>query len=187
MILRCLALIGCGLASTTASAQIGQDFGALAATRTAIEVVADTGTATTGRLLRIDADSLTLARDHHEITFDRKHVAKIYQRGDSLKNGMLIGLGVGAAWGIAAGATAECDGFFGAPSRPCVASTKQILAGLWGGAMGALGLGVGAGIDALFSGRRLLYESVRHDDAASIFIAPRVLGSGTGLLVTVAW
>lgn len=189
MMLRGLVLVGWVFAARTASAQsapAGQDFGALAATRTAIDVISDTGEQTRGRLLRFDANSLTMESHHREIRFDRQHVAKVYQRGDSLKNGMLIGLAAGAALGIAAGVTATCGGFFEAP-RPCSASTKRDLAVFAGGTLGAIGLGVGAGIDALFSERRLLYETPRHGDAASISIAPRFVGSCTGLLVTVTW
>jgi hypothetical protein len=191
MMLRCLVLVGCVFTATTASAQsapAGQDFGALAATRTAIEVVSDAGKETRGRLLRFDANSLTMESHHHEITFDRQHVAKVYQRGDSLKNGMLIGLAVGAASGIfaAVATTGTCGGIFVAP-RPCSAREKIDVAAFAGGTFGAIGLGVGAGIDALFSGRRLLYETARHGDAASISIAPRFVGSGTGLLVSVTW
>jgi len=191
MMLRGLVLVGWVFAARTASAQsapAGQDFGALAATRTAIDVISDTGEQTRGRLLRFDANSLTMESHHREITLDRQHVAKVYQRGDSLKNGMLIGLAAGAGLGMfaAVATTGTCGGVFAAP-RPCSAREKVAVAMAAGATFGAVGLGVGAGIDALFSERRLLYETPRHGDAASISIAPRFLGSGTGLLVTVTW
>lgn len=189
-IFRCFVLIGCLFAATTASAQTaeqtGQDFRVLGATRTSIDVVADTGHVTRGRLLRFDADSLTMEADHREITVDRQHVARVYQRGDPLKNGMLMGLAIGAAWGIAGGAMAECGGFV-APVHACSAGTKTKLAGVLGGTLGALGLGVGAGVDALFTGRRLLYDAARHQQPASISIAPRFVDARASVLVTVAW
>ena len=56
-----------------------------------------------------------------------------------------------------------------------------------GSVLGAMGMGVGAGIDALVVGRRLLYETARQGYGASISIAPRFVGSGPGLQVKVTW
>jgi hypothetical protein len=177
-------------AATTTSAQsaqaTAQDFGALAATRTAIDVVADTGKETRGRLLRFDADSLTMEVRDREVSFERQHVARIYQRGDSLKNGMWIGVGIGGALGTAVAVGTHCGGLFG-PIRPCTAGEKATQLGGMGGVLGALGMGLGVGIDALFTGRRLLYDRAQPGAAAHASIAPRFVGSGAGLLVAIAW
>jgi hypothetical protein len=157
----------------------------LAPIGTQIDVVADTGKETRGRLLRFDADSLTIEGRDGEVSFDRRQVARIYQRGDSLKNGMWIGLGIGAALGSAIAVTTECGGFL-APIRSCTAGEKAQLAGVLGGVFGGLGLGIGVGIDALFTGRRLLYDG-RSMSRPRAWIAPGFGQSGTRLLLTVAW
>lgn len=177
------------LLATVASAQTvppAQDFTSLGATRTSIDVVTDTGTETRGRLLRFDAESLTMNGHGRDITFDRQHVARIYQRGDSLKNGTLIGLGVGAALGMSAGLGAECGGLFEAV-RPCTAGEKVRMTAIAGGVLGAIGMGIGAGIDALRTGRRLLYEAQPQRRTATFSVVPNVTRAHATLMSTFTW
>jgi hypothetical protein len=171
--------------AATAQTAAEQDFSGLAGTRTSIEVIGDTGSATRGRLLRFDANSVSLESGHREITFDRRQVARIYQRGDSLKNGMFIGLGVGAALGSTVGLTSDCGGLFEA-ARRCTGSEKARRAAILGSTLGALGMGIGVGVDALFSGRRLLYER-RSTPAAGIVLRPTVGPVGAALAVSMWW
>jgi hypothetical protein len=96
-----------------------------------------------------------------ELTFARRDVTRVYERGDSLKNGMMIGLVTGAVIGIAAGVSGtDCGGFF-TGVRSCTGGEKARLGAIGGAVFGTLGLGVGAGIDALMIGRRLVYETPR--------------------------
>jgi hypothetical protein len=82
----------------------------------------------------------------------------VYERGDALRNGTLIGLLAGAAFGIASGVSGtDCGGYF-ERARPCTAGEKARLALVFGGSFGAIGAGIGAGIDPLKTGRRLLYQ-----------------------------
>jgi hypothetical protein len=179
----------CLFIASGASAQTAEprhDFSSLAATQTSVDVIADSGRQTRGRLLRFDAESLTLESDRREITFDRQHVAQVYQRGDSLKNGMLIGLGIGAGMGVVTGTTSDCGGFF-EPARPCTAGENAQRALVLGGVFGAIGMGIGAGIDALFTGRRLLYDAAAPRRPASMTMSAGASRRGAGLRVMMAW
>jgi len=99
-----------------------------------------------------------MAVEGRELLLDRQHVQSVYERGDALRNGTLIGLLAGAAFGIAGGVSGtDCGGYF-ERARPCTAGEKARLALVFGGAFGAIGAGIGAGIDALKTGRRLLYQ-----------------------------
>ena len=106
--------------------------------------------------------------------------------GDSLKNGMMIGLVTGAAIGIAAGVSStDCGGFFAV--RPCNDGDKARLGVVGGAVLGALGMGVGVGIDALMTGRRVVYERPRRSGGPSISIAPSFAPSIKTLSLAVAW
>jgi hypothetical protein len=136
------------------------DFSGLSglAGRPTITVVDDSGREINGRLLRFTPDSLTMAVEGRELLLDRQHVQSVYERGDALRNGTLIGLLAGAAFGIAGGVSGtDCGGYF-ERARPCTAGEKARLVLVFGGAFGAIGAGIGAGIDALKTGRRLLYQ-----------------------------
>jgi hypothetical protein len=162
------------------------DFSGLAGRRP-ITVTDDSGTETKGRLLRFTPDELTMIVDGQPRTFARQHVATIFEHGDSVKNGALIGLATGAALGLLSGATQNsCGGLWEGPHR-CTSSEKARLA--VGGALitGALGAGIGTGIDALRPGRRVIYRRPKSNTAATISIAPSVAPSRFGLQASVVW
>lgn len=178
------------VATPTALAQtmqgVPEDFSGLGRNGSSIIVVDDAGKETRGRLLRFDLESLTMTVEGRDLTFERQHVTRVYQRGDSLKNGMTIGLVTGAVVGIAAGVSGtDCGGFFAA--RPCTGGDKARLGTVGGAVFGALGMGVGAGIDALITGRRLVYERPRRSAGPAISIAQSFTSSIHRLSLTVAW
>jgi hypothetical protein len=162
-----------------------EDFGGLTAGRE-ITVFDDGGSETRGRLLRFTADSLTIVADRRVLVFDRPQVYRVYARGDPLKTGMLIGFLTGAAFGIAAGLGTDCGGFLG-PIRPCTGGEKLRLVAVGSGVFGALGLGLGAGIDALITGRRLVYLRPPRAEAPTVTFGPSFGPSGAGLVLSVAW
>jgi hypothetical protein len=174
----------CGARAASAqSAPAPQDFSGLAATRTSVEVIGNAGNRTSGQLLRFDAESVTLKSGRGEVTFDRRQVSRIYQRGDSLKNGMFVGVSVGVGLGSAMGLATQCGGIFEA-SRSCTRREKLRRASILGGTFGALGIGVG--VDALITGRRLLYERGQIT-AAAIAVLPVVTHGGGGLVLSTWW
>jgi hypothetical protein len=187
---RAVVLACCGLwtpaivsAQTAPSTDAG--FSALGRPGTSIEVVESAGNRTRGRLLRVDADSFTIRRGGREVRFDRQQVEEVYQRGDSLKSGLLTGLGFGAALGFIAGLSNDHCGALLTP-HPCTSREKWSNAAIAGGLLGSVGMGIGVGIDALFTGRRLLYFR-QHAGVATIRLAPVARHSGAGLLVAATW
>jgi hypothetical protein len=110
----------------------------------------DAGTETTGKLVRIDPDSIVILVDSHERRFDAARVTRVQKRGDSLKNGAIIGAIVGAVIGGISGGIADCPG-------------SELNCGGFRVAAIAISTGVysaiGAGIDALVPGRTTLYAA----------------------------
>jgi hypothetical protein len=130
---------------------------------------------------------LTITVEGRDLVFDRQHVRTIYERGDSLKNGTIIGLLAGATLGIVAGVGGtDCGGFFEAV-RSCTGGEKVRLAAVSAGVFGAVGVGIGAGIDALIRGRRLLYERPRPSGVPAISVMPSFAPSGARLLLRATW
>src|SRR5690349_2151483 len=102
-------------------------------------VVDDSGKETKGKLVRFTPEALTLAVKGREVVFDHRKVTAVFERGDSLKNGMIFGV----LPGLLALVTAGDDDFAQAGSI----------------ALMTIGLAAGAGIDALIQGRHLVYGS----------------------------
>ncbi|MBE3075258.1 MAG: hypothetical protein IMZ75_09985 [Actinobacteria bacterium] len=116
-------------------------------------VVDDRGAETTGKLLRFDNESIVILVNGQERQFELGGVRKIEKRGDSLKNGAIIGAVVGLVFGALTGGMADCkqsDGSFG----ECGAGTRAGMALVSAGIYGA----IGAGIDAAIPGRTTLYQ-----------------------------
>ena len=113
-------------------------------------------------------------------TFSAGDVSMIHLReGDSLRNGALIGLGIGGGIGIAGCAAMAADGF--GDAGWCV-----LAVGLYGG----LGAGIGVGIDALIPGKKLVaYRAPGSPGAASarLSIAPVVTPRTKGVAVSFAF
>ena len=98
-----------------------------------VYVLDDTGQETTGELLQLDADALVLLVEGTERRFEAEQIIRLDKRGDSVRNGLLIGVAIGAVLGLMSDA---------------------------GPLVGALGFGgIGLGIDALRRGRTTLYEA----------------------------
>jgi hypothetical protein len=138
---------------------------------------------------------LTVTIGDRTRTFTRAQVSTIFERGDSVKNGTMWGLLAGAATGFTAGASkSTCGrdpvgiGFISAYTSysPCTAG-ERIGQGLREGALlGLLGTGIGAAIDALIPGRRLIYENAKPAGAAFSMV-PALAPSGVSLMTSVSW
>ena len=108
-----------------------------------LTVTDEAGARVQGKLIRLSASSLVLDVPNAPREFLEWEVDRIEQRGpDSLKNGALIGLGIGAGFGAAALAASGADTRF-------VAMAALLYSGI--------GAGIGSGLDALIEGRRLIY------------------------------
>src|SRR5262245_12259308 len=153
----------------------------------AVIVVDDQGRETRGRTLQLTPDELTLMVDGKTRTLGRSRVARVFAPGDSLKNGMMIGLLTGAAIGAVSGATQSTCGGFMEPLRTCSAGDRAGFALVGGALFGGLGTALGAGIDAMIPGRRLLYQKPLKSNGVVMSLTPAFAASGTGLSMRVSW
>ena len=133
---------------TTASAQTAGSFEQLAALLESgdrITVTASGGGERTGRIVDISASALALLIDGERHDFGKEHVDAIHQwrRDDPVLGGLLFGLAIGGGLGALSF------------SRAYDLSNPGVFLGLFA----AAGAGIGAGIDALVPGRRLIYRS----------------------------
>lgn len=117
-------------------------------------VLDDTGSETAGKLLRLEPDSLVLFVNGAERRFDASRVRRIEKRGDSLRNGALIGAVVGAVLGVLSVGFSDC-------SSPCPGLRAALFLGSTG-----MWSAVGTAIDALVTGRTRLYEAASVQPAA---------------------
>jgi hypothetical protein len=114
-------------------------------------VIERSGQETRGKLISWSNAALVLRVDDAERTFNLGDVARVDLRGDSVKNGALIGAGVGLGMGVLMGGFADCprnqtDGCPGSRAALVLVSTAVYAA-------------IGAGIDALIPGRTPLWRS----------------------------
>ena len=136
-----------------------------------VSVVNDDGRRVEGRVVEHSQESLWLSLDgsSQEIPIDR--IVRI-DKPDSLKNGALVGMGVGLALGAVGVAASQIY-------NPDAGLIALVIA--WNGVSGAL---LGTGIDAVFNNRRTLYERGGRLQAR---VSP-VVGRGVrGAAVSLAW
>lgn len=150
-----------------------------------ITVISDSGVETKGRLLRFDAESLAIAVAGREVVFQRQDVAKVLARGDSLSNGMKTGAISGGAFGLFIGlmiagvADSAYHSYTPAAQIGMVAAPTSVFA--------LIGMGAGAGIDALFTRQRVVYERPKVPPPVAVFLMPVFAPSRTGLSMGVSW
>ena len=161
------------------------DFSTIAAGR-AVIVIDNEGRETRGRILRLNPDELTLMVGGRTRTLAPAGVARVFVPGDSKKNGAMIGLLTGAAIGAASGSQSTCGDFW-TGFRPCSVDEKVRLALVAGAFFGGLGAALGAGIDAIIPGRRLVYERPQKATGAVMLLMPAIAASGAGLSMGVSW
>ncbi len=121
--------------------------------RSTVYVEDTTGRETAGQFVSLDTNALVLLVEGTEQRLLAAEVVRVEKRGDSLRNGFLIGAVIGAGLGLTSGS--------GGPLA------------------GAVGFGaIGLGIDALKTGRTTLYEAPGSDPSVR---APLV-GRGAAVL-----
>jgi hypothetical protein len=123
-----------------------------------------------GKLTDLSESSLVLEVSGTRRVLQGADVDIIEKRGsDSLKNGALIGLSIGA--GLFGAAMGAATGDWGYAALGAV---------LYGG----IGAGIGVGVDALIEGQRVIYAGSR-STRTSFNIAPILSRSRKGVLVTI--
>jgi len=164
------------LAPMTVHAQepLGGWRGLKASSLATIYVTDDAGRRTEGQLLRLDSDSLVMLVGDSEQRFDAARVRRIDKRGDSLKNGTLIGVALGVLFGSISSGISDCPG--DDPGGDCTGFRVAAFAG-------ALGIytALGAGVDALIVGRTRVFDADHPGTARAIVPA------GPQLALRVRW
>jgi hypothetical protein len=118
------------------------------------------GRETTGRIGTLSRDGLILVTRAGSRRFDAVEVAAIRQRrDDSLRNGAMIGAAAGAAYFIT-GAALLHDSDGGGVIVPAAIG--------WGVMFAGTGAAAGVGIDALISGKQLIYQKPARGSRVSV-------------------
>ena len=144
-----LIACACVMAAGTARAQ---DFSSIQLKNLPVVFVQErSGAETRGRLISITPAAVAIDVDGSQRTFAAADVVKIDRRGDSLKNGALIG----AAIGLFTGFFGDCPRTSNSAGNGCPgARVAYVLGG------SAVWAGIGAGIDALIPGRTRLWTAL---------------------------
>src|SRR5215203_3116834 len=149
-----------------------------------LTVIDNTGHRARGRLTQLDASALELEfpnKDRRQFT--AATIATIEKRrGDSLKNGALIGLIIGGGIGVWAGiddAHYQQDLYGGASNYTGASAGREALGfGLFYAGVGAA---IGTGIDALIHGNRVIYDATPR---TTVSISPRFDHRRKGFVLT---
>jgi hypothetical protein len=137
-----------------------------------VYVTDDAGRTTEGKLLRLDNDSLVMLVNGAEQRFEARQILRIDKRGDSLKNGTLIGLGLGVLFGSIAAGISDC------PSEPGGDCSGYRVAGFFIGT--GIYTAIGTAIDAMIVGRTRVFDAGRE-------VAIRGIPDSPQLAVRVRW
>ena len=157
-------------AQTTTARSEG--FRGLALGRT-IVVVDELGRETRGRLVRFTPDTLMMLVASSEVSVDRRRVASVYTRGDSIWNGMAIGAAAGAVLGVTSLQASRTQG-----------DLDQAAAGI----LPILGAGIGTALDAVIRRKRVVYErQPGQTTGAALSLLPAVGASRAGLSMRMSW
>lgn len=163
-------LIVCGTASAQEAAN---DPRPLVKEGQNVAVTDEQGRLVRGQIVEVTAESLTLARRGTREQVRHADIIRI-DRVDDLRNGALIGLGVGVALFVLEAQAARNDGL--------TFNTAGYI--VFGALYGGLGAGAGAGIDALIGGTRTVYQ---RGGNTRISLAPSVGRDRVQASVRVSW
>lgn len=128
-----------------------------------VYVTEASGKETKGRIVNWTGSTIVLQTETTTKSFAEGEAIRVDLRGDSLKNGALIGAGVGVFFGTLSSAIGDCEGCHGA-------QVAFVLAGI--GVYAA----IGTAIDALIPGRTPLWRAgspARSGGGLAINVSPR--------------
>ena len=116
---RCLLVLGLALAPGIAYAQdTTQKWPGLSTSElSTVYILDDTGAETSGKLVRLNPDSIVILAGGAERRFDAARIRRVQKRGDSIRNGVIIGAVVGAVFGAIGAGIADCPGVDRAAAR----------------------------------------------------------------------
>jgi hypothetical protein len=183
MITRALIVLVLCVAAPTAAAAQGiattfQELRLLVRPGDNVTVTDVSGREVSGKITDLSASSLALMVDGQPREWRETEVATIRQRrGDSLGNGALIGLGIGAgvtAIGIAILANGDTYDVNGGEAA--------LVTAIYGG----LGAAIGTGIDALITRRQVVFEK-RSASGIAFQVAPLLTPTRTGARLSIGF
>lgn len=150
---------------------------------TQVDIVDRDGRLWRGEFVRADDQGVLLAGYGGEAgkLVSAGEVANVVRAGDSLKNGMLIGAGVGVVTAIAIIADDSYNGYDGYAAE-CDSTGCKVGVGL---ALVPIYAGIGALIDKAFKGRETVYRAP--SDRVSWRVAPQPVRGGAGVRVAVSF
>ena len=130
----------------------------------------------TGRIASLSPSAIALNADGRLRTWTEADIAQIqHRRSDSLGNGALWGFGIGAAFAVVA---------FAAAGDEAVEEEGGWMV-LETGVYGAIGAGIGVGVDALIKKTSIIYA--RAPGGASARIVPIITGGRRGVALRMAF
>jgi hypothetical protein len=145
------AVVGCAFAAPAGAQQPADVWPGLDTSKLQTVFVTDAAAReTAGKLLRIDPESLAMLVDGQERRLDRERIVRIQKR-DTLRNGVLIGAGLGVALGLVSAGISDCPGD---PGGRC-AGFRAMMVGM----STVVYTGLGVSVDLLVRGRTTVYRA----------------------------
>jgi hypothetical protein len=138
-----------------------------------VAITDEQGEKITGPFRSLDADRISIGQDGKVRDVRLAQVLRI-EEVDDLKNGMLIGLGIGAGLFIVEAIAAQSDGI------TLNAAGYALVGSIYAG----LGAGIGAGIDALVGGNKTIY---RRGSTPRVTVGPTLRPRRAGVDVVLSW
>jgi hypothetical protein len=170
-------LLAAILVLAVSCAALGQSSSAAVHTRLThgrtITITDARGQVTTGRVVEVTPDVVTVTRAAHRVAVPFSEIVAIDEI-DHVKNGAIVGLLVGAGLFVADVLVSRADGV------ELNAAGYAVFGTIYGG----LGLAAGAGIDALIGGDRRIYL---RGTTATIRVSPTLRPDRVGARVGLSW
>jgi hypothetical protein len=132
------------------------------------------GRETEGRIVRLSDTALTLRVAGADRDFPRSELRQVARRGDSVRNGATIGMGIFAAWGLVG--VLESSGGYSYIDEFGPGAAAVMVGGVAG-----IGAGIGALVDYAIKGKTVVYRS----KPRNVTVSPVVLHGGGGVSVAV--
>jgi hypothetical protein len=131
------------------------------------------GQVTTGRVVEVTRDAVAVRKDDRRFDVPFSQVVAI-DEVDHLRNGLMIGLIVGAGLFVADVVASRDDGI------ELNGAGYAVVGAIYGG----LGAAAGAGIDALIGGNRRIYQ---RGTTARVRVSPTLRSDRAGAVIAISW
>jgi hypothetical protein len=173
---RCMLMLALALTPGMAYAQdTTQQWPGLSTSEiSTVYVLDDAGVETSGKLVRLNPDSIVILAGGAERRFDAAHIRRVQKRGDSVRNGAIIGAVIGAVFGAIGAGISDCPG--ADQSGGCAGSRAALFAFSTG-----VYTAIGAGVDAFVVGRTTLYPAAPGSSGRSPAGSPGRASIGIGV------